>query len=127
METIGPSKEKITKRFLEAVECVIRKYEFHTQKDFAASIEVGNHHISNLNIGKSQVNAWMIGSLVEKYPEINPDYILHGHGELLRDAPPRFRTTSDMWEYLETLQEENALLRKQIELLQKLLLEKRPT
>ena len=127
MEAIGPVKEGITSRFLEAADKLTKNYQFRTQKEFAESISVGNHHMSNLGIGKSHVNAWMISLMVEKYPEINPDYILYGRGKLFRDVPDKFKTKVDMWEYIESLQDENNLLKKQIELLQRLLLEKKPS
>jgi hypothetical protein len=124
MEGILVSKEKITERFLELTKIIINKYNLATQKVFAESINVENHHISNLNIGKSQVNAWMISSLVNTYAEVNPDYILTGKGAPVRDTGPMFKTSQNMKEYIDLLQQENGILRKQIEALQVLLLEK---
>lgn len=124
MEGLLSSKQQITQRFLEAMEYIIDAHQLRIQKVFAKNIGVENHHISNLNIGKSQVNAWMIANFVNKYPEANPDYILTGNGDMIRDLTPVFKASQNMSAYIETLQDEAALLRKQIELLQKLLLEK---
>jgi hypothetical protein len=124
MEGITLSKEKITERFLELIQLITKKHGLATQKVLAQSINVENHHISNLNIGKSQVNAWMISSLVSTYPEANPDYILMGKGEPIRETGPTFKTSKEMKEYIDLLQQENGVLRKQIEALQVVLLEK---
>lgn len=118
-------KKEVTQRFLEAMTCVIETHQLPNQKGFADHIGVGNYLISNLNNGKSQVNAWMIAAMVDKYPEISPDYVLNGRGELVRETEVLFDTTKKMWDYIESLQDENSLQKKQIEYLQSLLLEER--
>lgn len=118
-------KKEITQRFLEAMTYVIEAHQLINQKGFADHIGVGNYLISNLNGGKSQVNAWMIAAMTDKYPEINPDYILNGRGNIVRETELLFDTSQNLWDYLESLQDENTLQNKQIEYLQRLLLEER--
>lgn len=118
-------KQEITQRFLEAMQQVIETHQLSHSKGFADQIGVGKYQISNLNIGKSQVNAWMIAAMLDRFPEINPDYILNGRGALVRETELLFDTSQKMWNYIDSLQEENALYKKQIEYLQSLLLEER--
>lgn len=117
-------KQQITQRFLEAMEYVIEVHQLRIQKVFAENIGVENHHISNLNIGKSQVNAWMIANFVDKYREVNPDYILTGNGEMTRELSPAFKTAENLQEHVKSLYTETDMLRKQVQLLQGLLAEK---
>jgi len=123
--TAAISKEKVTQRFLEAMTHIIDTYQLATQKDFADSIGVENYQLSKMNIGKTYANVMLIASTVEKYPAINPDYILYGKGQLIRKTELLFNTQDEMWDYIELLQNKVALQDKQIIQLQEMLLKKR--
>jgi plasmid maintenance system antidote protein VapI len=118
---IDESKEEITKRFLEAESYVTETYQLKKQSAFADTIGVSNQHGSNIKSGRSNVNAWMIASLVKHYREIDPDYLLNGNGSLLRPTKQEQKTLKVMEKYNESLQAEVAFLRKEVEYLRSLI------
>ena len=124
MGGIDTLKQEITQRFLATMEQIIKNHQLGKQKNFADVIGVENYQISNLNIGKSQVNAWMIAAMADKYPEANLDYILNGRGEMIRKTKV-LEKDENLWDYIELLQEENTVQKKQIKFLQTLLKEAR--
>ena len=121
MDEINQYKEKITERFLEAEKYILAHYKIKKQSAFAETINVTHQHIANLKTGKSHVNAWLIGLLITRYPEINPDYLLSGKDKLLRSTEDNTQSIEILQDYIKTLQADNTFLKKEIEYLRTLI------
>ncbi len=71
---------EINQRILE----LIKALEITNQK-FAESININPSNIAHITSGRSKPSYPMIFSILEKYPEVSPDWLILDKGDMYRD------------------------------------------
>jgi DNA-binding XRE family transcriptional regulator len=71
----------------------IMKHEGLTPAQFAEVIGVQRSVISHIGTGRNKPSLDVVGKILEKYPYVDPDWLLFGKGNMMRSTAPRSMQT----------------------------------
>lgn len=79
----------ISKSMIERISKVL-KIKGLTASKFAEEIGVQRSNISHILSGRNKPSLELVLKILEKYPDINPDWLLRGKGEIFREGTDLF-------------------------------------
>ena len=65
----------------------IRKHKGMSQKEFSAIIGVSQSYLSEVESGKSKPSLELLSGIVNRFNDINADWLLTGRGEMQNSLP----------------------------------------
>jgi DNA-binding XRE family transcriptional regulator len=78
----------------------IMEHEGLTPAKFAEVVDIQRASLSHITTGRNQPSLQVVAKILEKYPNINPDWLLFGKGNMMRNGitsatePDMFANTS---------------------------------
>lgn len=98
-------------RFIKAIEWLKTNRKIFNNADLAAVLDVSQTYVSLLYNGKKPITDNLVKNLVNKFPELNREWLLHGEGTMTKiDA------SAQSWEEAEDKEREKEINRLKKEL-----------
>lgn len=63
----------------------IFKYSNLSRQDFSQKLGISNSVLSHLSSGRNKASIDLVTSILLHFPEINPEWLVLGHGEMKRE------------------------------------------
>jgi DNA-binding XRE family transcriptional regulator len=64
----------------------IMEHEGLTPAKFAEVVDIQRASLSHITTGRNQPSLQVVAKILEKYPNINPDWLLFGKGNMMRNG-----------------------------------------
>jgi len=64
----------------------IMEHEGLTPAKFAEVVDIRRASLSHITTGRNQPSLQVVAKILEKYPNINPDWLLFGKGNMMRNG-----------------------------------------
>lgn len=114
-------KNQLVSNVLERLNRIISYYDLSLRK-FAISLGVHYNTIQNTFYRQSDVSFSILNKVITTYPEINPEWLMTGKGEMIRDVNEMKEMTKSLGDALlenKVLTHELADAKEEIKILQK--------
>ena len=82
-DNIESEAANMKERIIKIMEC-----EGMGQAEFASAIGIQGAAMSHIFSGMNNRSLYVMSKILHRYPQINPDWLLLGKGEMLRDNTP---------------------------------------
>ena len=79
----------VSERFIKCVEYLIESRKLRNQAELVRSMGLSKGYVSQLMSGKREPSETIVSNLCARFPELNPQWIQTGEGEMLQDAGPQ--------------------------------------
>ena len=79
----------VRERFIKCVEYLIESRKLRNQAELVRSMGLSKGYVSQLMSGKREPSETIVSNLCARFPELNPQWIQTGEGEMLQDVRPR--------------------------------------
>ena len=79
----------VSERFIKCVEYLIESRKLRNQAELVRSMGLSKGYVSQLMSGKREPSETIVSNLCARFPELNPQWIQTGEGEMLQDVRPR--------------------------------------
>ena len=79
----------VSERFIKCVEYLIESRKLRNQAELVRSMGLSKGYVSQLMSGKREPSETIVSNLCARFPELNPQWIQTGDGEMLQDVGPR--------------------------------------
>lgn len=79
----------VSERFIKCAEYLIESRKLRNQAELVQSLGLSKGYVSQLMSGKREPSETIVSNLCARFPELNPQWIMTGNGEMLQDAGPR--------------------------------------
>ena len=76
----------VSERFIKCAEYLIESRKLRNQAELVQSLGLSKGYVSQLMSGKREPSETIVSNLCARFPELNPQWIMTGNGEMLQEV-----------------------------------------